>query len=65
MIVLASMLAITLNRSSGALTDAIRRNRMVFVCDKWGIVRQHSCLEHLGTAASPGVAHLQGRRLRA
>ena len=37
---------------------------MVFVCDKLGIDRQYSCLEHLGTGASPGAAHLEGRRLR-
>lgn len=59
----ASMLAITLNRPSGELTDATPRNRMVFVYDKLGIVRRYSCLEHPGTGASPGAVHLQGRRL--
>jgi hypothetical protein len=63
--VLVIMLAITLNRSFGALTDAIRRNRMVFACDKLGIVRQCSSLEHLGTTAIRGAAHLLGRRFRA
>lgn len=35
---------------------------MVSVRDKLGIVRQHSCLEDLGTGASLGAAHLQVRR---
>ena len=61
--VLASMLAITLNRSFGALTDAIPRNLMVFVCDKLGIVRQYSCLGHPETAASPEAVHLPERKL--
>jgi hypothetical protein len=36
---------------------------MVSVCDKLGIGRQHSCLEHLGRGAGLGAAHLQVHKL--